>query len=171
MDLKIDVIKNVNNKKCAPKLIFFNGKKHSDDFWHRKLILVKFWYFWHLPLAHFSKFKNFLWVCWFLILYPPFEKSTTRIAIFYTLHTSLLEHKNICLLNLFEDYCTIFFSFKWVPMNDILHCCIYLLARCISANSFRGNYSFLNLTLYRCGNYSRVETICGNTVYISFSRK
>ena len=44
---------------------------------------------------------------------------------------------------------------------------------CISANSFRGNYSFLNLTLctvtfdhstYMCGNYSRAETICGNTV-------
>ena len=44
----------------------------------------------------------------------------------------------------------------------------------ISANSFRGNYSFLNLSLctvtfdhstYRCGNYSREETICGNTVY------
>ena len=38
----------------------------------------------------------------------------------------------------------------------------------ISANSFRGNYSFLNLTLctvtfgystYRCGNYSRAETM------------
>ena len=45
----------------------------------------------------------------------------------------------------------------------------------ISANSFRGNYSFLNLTLctvtfghstYRCGNYSRAETIRGNTVCI-----
>ena len=44
----------------------------------------------------------------------------------------------------------------------------------ISANSFRGNYSFLKLTLctvtfghntYRCGNYSRAETIRGNTVY------
>ena len=43
----------------------------------------------------------------------------------------------------------------------------------ISANSFRENYSFLNLTLctvtfgdstYRCGNYSRGETIRGNTV-------
>ena len=44
-----------------------------------------------------------------------------------------------------------------------------------SANSFRGNYSFLNLTLctvtfhhstYRCGNYSREETIRGNTVHM-----
>ena len=40
----------------------------------------------------------------------------------------------------------------------------------ISANSFRGNYSFLNLTFdhstYRCGNYSRAETIRGNTVFV-----
>ena len=45
---------------------------------------------------------------------------------------------------------------------------------CISANSFRGNYSFLNLTLctvtfgdstYRCGNYSREETIQGRKLY------
>ena len=25
-NLKFDVVKNVNNKKCAPKLIFFNKK-------------------------------------------------------------------------------------------------------------------------------------------------
>ena len=34
--------KNVNNKKCAPKLIFFNEKKIEkdwDNFWHRKLTL------------------------------------------------------------------------------------------------------------------------------------
>ena len=44
----------------------------------------------------------------------------------------------------------------------------------ISANSFRRNYSFLNLTLctvtfvnstYRCGNYSREETIQGRKLY------
>ena len=32
MDLKIDVIKNVNNKKCAPKLVFFNEKKIEKDY-------------------------------------------------------------------------------------------------------------------------------------------
>jgi hypothetical protein len=34
--------KNVINKKCAPKLIFFNEKKiekDSDNFWYRKLTL------------------------------------------------------------------------------------------------------------------------------------
>ena len=35
MILKIMLLKNVNNKKCAPKFIFFNEKKiekDSDDF-------------------------------------------------------------------------------------------------------------------------------------------
>ena len=45
---------------------------------------------------------------------------------------------------------------------------------CISSYSFRGNYSFLNLTLctvtfgnstYMCGNYSRKETIQGPKLY------
>ena len=65
--------KNVNNKKCAPKLIFFNEKKiekDSDNFWYRKLTLKvgrlgDFALFDTSPLVQFSKFKNFLWVCWF----------------------------------------------------------------------------------------------------------
>ena len=34
-------------------------------------------------LHQFSKFNNFLWICWFLgkILYPPLENLTTCIAI------------------------------------------------------------------------------------------
>ena len=63
--------KNVNNKRCAPKLIFFNEKKiekDSDNFWYRKLTLkVKrlgdFALFDTSPLSQFSKFNNFLWVC------------------------------------------------------------------------------------------------------------
>ena len=48
------------------------------------------------------------------------------------------------------------------------------LEYCISANSFRGNYSFLKLTLctvtfdhstYRCENYSREETIQGRKLF------
>ena len=65
--------KNVNNKKCASQLIFFNEKnyKDSDHFWHRKLTLKvgrlgDFALFDTSPLVQFSKFKNFLWVCWFL---------------------------------------------------------------------------------------------------------
>ena len=66
--------KNVINKKCAPKLIFFNEKKiekDSDNFWYRKLTLKvgrlgDFDLFDTSPLVQFSKFKNFLWVSWFL---------------------------------------------------------------------------------------------------------
>ena len=39
---KLMLSKSVNNKKCAPKLVFFNEKKIekvSDDFWHRKFTL------------------------------------------------------------------------------------------------------------------------------------
>ena len=47
------------------------NEKVSDNFWHRKLTLkVKFWSnfgtFDTSPLIQFSKFNNFLWVCWFL---------------------------------------------------------------------------------------------------------
>ena len=52
--------KNVNNKKCAPKLVFFNEKKiekDSDNFWHRKLTLkVKFWHF--LTPPHYTNLQN-----------------------------------------------------------------------------------------------------------------
>jgi hypothetical protein len=52
--------------------------------------------FWGPPLIQFSKFNNFLWVCWFLILYPPFENSTTRIAIVntYTFKSNCKKYKN-----------------------------------------------------------------------------
>ena len=86
--------KNVNNKKCAPKLIFFNEKKIEkdlDNFWYRKLTLnvkrlVDFALFDTSPLTQFSKFNNFLWLCWFLgknisNFAPPIWISTTRIAI------------------------------------------------------------------------------------------
>ena len=46
---KLMLSKNVNNKKHAPKLIFFNEKKiekDSDNFWRRKLTLkVRNWQF------------------------------------------------------------------------------------------------------------------------------
>ena len=86
--------KNVSDKKCAPKLLFFNEdkvEKVSDNFWHRKLTYkVKFWSncgtFDTSPLTQVSKFNNFLWVCWFLgknflILYPWTWNSITSIAI------------------------------------------------------------------------------------------
>ena len=51
--------KNVKNKTCTPKLVFFNekNKKDSNDFWHRKLSLkVKFWHFFNPP--HYTNFQS-----------------------------------------------------------------------------------------------------------------
>ena len=62
-------------------------EKDSDDFWHRKLtesqILALFD---SSPFVQISKFNIFFgyvdsWVKIFLILYPPFKNSKTRIAI------------------------------------------------------------------------------------------
>ena len=62
----------------------------------------------------------------------------------------------------------------WGGTTDIVSSVPLLNTYRISANSFRGNYSFLNLTLctvtfgdstYRCGNYSRKETIQGRKLF------
>ena len=73
--------KNVNNEICAPKLrkvlIIFD-----IDFKSQVLALFD-----TSPLTQFPKFNIFLWVCWLLgknlsnLAPPPFENSTTRIAI------------------------------------------------------------------------------------------
>ena len=87
------LLENVNNKKCDPKLIFFNEKilrKIPMNFWHRKLTLnVKFWPF--LTPPHYTNSHNsiisfgygdFLAKI-FPILYLPYENSRTRIAIMF----------------------------------------------------------------------------------------
>ena len=57
---KLMLSKNVNNKKCAPKFVFFNEKwnqKDSDDFWCRKLTLnVRFRHF--LTPSHHTNLQN-----------------------------------------------------------------------------------------------------------------
>ena len=101
--------KNVNNKKCAPKLIFFNEKKiekDSDNFWYRKLTLkVKrlgdFALFDTSPLVQFSKFTNFLFVCWFLgknlsNFVPPVWKLHTPYC--HNQHTPKLSNSQILAL-------------------------------------------------------------------------
>ena len=62
--------KNVNNRKCAPKLILFNWKKMRKipmifdiEINFESQILA---FFDTSPLHLFSKFNNILWVCWFL---------------------------------------------------------------------------------------------------------
>ena len=87
------ISKDVNNNKCAPKLIFFNEKKKKNEkdsynFRHRKLIMkVEFWHF--LTPPHYTTSQNsitsFEYVDFeaniFLIVYPPLENSTTRNTI------------------------------------------------------------------------------------------
>ena len=52
--------KNVNNKKCAPKLVFSNEKKlrDSDDFEVKnRLCKLNFDTFWHLPITPILKIQ------------------------------------------------------------------------------------------------------------------
>ena len=104
--------KNVNNKKCAPKLIFFNEKKiekDSDNLWYRKLNLkVKrlgdFALFDTSPLTQFSKFNNFLWVCWFLGKnLPNFVPPVPKLHNLYC-------HRQHSLINLLDAANTIIFQ-------------------------------------------------------------
>ena len=59
--------KNANNKKCAPKLIFFKNKiqKDSDGFCNGNWPWV-FGTFWQLGKIHSTKCNNLLRECWFL---------------------------------------------------------------------------------------------------------
>ena len=58
---KMMLSKNFNNKRCAPKLIFFNEKKFekdSNNFWHRKLTLkVKFWHLLTKPQSYIKHWR------------------------------------------------------------------------------------------------------------------
>ena len=82
--------KKINNKKCAPVLLFFNKKiieEDSDDFdienWLWKSNFGTFWQLTINPKLKIQSFPLGKYVVGknFLILYPPFENSTTRIAI------------------------------------------------------------------------------------------
>ena len=81
---KLILSKNVNNKKYAPKSVFFNKKKKiekdSDDFWHRKLTLK----------VHFSRFAT-SWQS------PSMssERSYHSKMINKEKHASLLEHNGL----------------------------------------------------------------------------
>ena len=69
---------------CATDLHF--GTKNIGGMKYSTLTTVIFASYWGSPLVQFSKFKNFLWACWFLcknllILYPSLENSATPIAM------------------------------------------------------------------------------------------
>ena len=78
--------------------------------------------------------------------------------------------------SMFPIKCTVFFTSVTVHKNTVS--LIENIEYRISANSFRGNYSFLNLTLFTVtfdlyfinlnscrGNYSREETIQGRKLF------
>ena len=54
--------KNVNNKKCAPKLIFLNEKRNSKTFcrfWLWKLTVCKIWALFEKPIIHCIQHVDF----------------------------------------------------------------------------------------------------------------
>ena len=95
--------KNVNNKKCAPKLVIFNETKEndsddSDDFWHRKLTLKGPWRKMvpsRLPFLnseigiYFSKF-------WFQQLYQLEYKLCQHLDKNTDDQNALFDHKSRC---------------------------------------------------------------------------
>ena len=67
---KLILSQNVNNKKCAPKLVFFNEKKkrkiQMNFYIENWLWKSNFGTFWKLTIKPKLKFNNFLWLYWFL---------------------------------------------------------------------------------------------------------
>ena len=85
--------KNVDNKKCAPKLIFFNEKKiekDSDNFRHRKLTLkVRILPFLTSFTQLTARLKNFLRF-WLLVL--DLKEGLVECAIVCVKSEVILEH-------------------------------------------------------------------------------
>ena len=84
--------KNFNNKKRAPKLIFFNEKKiekESDNFWQRKLTLkVRNWLFsiaWFRADVDLTKFFSYGRVLNYSTIWC---RSWWKILKCYLIHTS-----------------------------------------------------------------------------------
>ena len=136
-----------------------------------------------------------------IILFSKIILSSSYIQLFFSHQTFLMEgcyYFSFLTIESFSE-CGIFlwklFAFCFQSQNSSVNLKIfierYLLERiyffvselrlwfelnyCISANSFRGNYSFFNLTLctvtfdhstYRFGNYSREETIQGRKLFV-----
>ena len=96
---------------------------------------------------------------------------------YVTLYSCSYMHINSNFLNAHRDECTSAVQpelVKQIMSYEESANFFANLAYRISSYSFRGNYSFLNLTLctvtfgnstYRCGNYSREETIQGRKLY------
>ena len=139
--------KNVNNKKCAPNLIFFNEKKMRkiqiifdiENWLWKSNFGQNFGTFDTSPLTQFSKFNNFLWECWFLgknisNFVPPAWNSTTRIAIIpchnvqqgHTIHYFWVQKKGM--LRMYLGCYKIFFD--WMSSPDLI-CAALPIRRCL----------------------------------------
>ena len=134
-------------------------------------------------MAITKKFSNWIDI-------SKWNKKSDRFRWFYMLKIDFWKSDLALLDSLFENQlCPVHLILKcsnWRQLSKLLSkfgcLCIYFLlfgsrnfnknwfTYRISANSFRWNYSFLNLTLctvtfghskYRCGNYLREETIQG----------
>ena len=86
---KLMLSKNVNNKKCAPKFIFFNEKKFRKiqmifdiENW---LWMWNFGTFWQLAINQNSIISFGYYILILSNIVPPFENSTTHIALPYWL--------------------------------------------------------------------------------------
>ena len=108
-----------------------------------------------------------VWFCmatvWYVLLRDIY-KTFYPALLLRTFHLTLLRF----MLTLFAIFHSIFGASN--KAEPILKIYVYR----ISPNSFRGTYSFLNLILctvtfdhitYRCGNYSREETIQGRKLF------
>ena len=102
--------KNVNNKKLAPKLIFFNEKKiekDSDNFWHRK---------WKMKLRnwHFS-------IAWFRADVDLTKKKYEKVQFFTQLSYHLMGKLIKKFLNVTYCISTHYvyqnFNFTWFPVD------------------------------------------------------
>ena len=74
---------------CAPKLLFFNEKKMRKIRMSFDIEKSNFGIFWQLAINPKLKIQSFPLILrqkLFLILYPPFENSTTGIAIVFISH-------------------------------------------------------------------------------------
>ena len=117
--------KTVNNKKHAPKLIFFNEKKNekdSDNFWHRKLTLkVRYWLFsiaWFRAGVDLTKYF-FLWKnAIFHSIKLPFDEQVVQkiLNIVYCTWTYVFFCSD-CIAVIFDCYIVLWVIKNLVPID------------------------------------------------------
>ena len=148
---------------------------HKEGLLFSDLLIPTSCYIYFYSSAHFKKSwplpppncQRPLWANRYLLKYLPYFCCQPCIILF------LYAQKKLIFLNWAINQRTtsyiIIHHFK--ALNSIL---CRLHTYCIYSYSFRGNYSFLNLIVcamnfghstYRCGSYSREETIQGRKLY------